>query len=72
MIRVETHAYETPTMRKFRFEKELEELEAIDPTLAQQHYEEVYAYQAKEFAKAVRGLLFWGAVLVLWIYMVLS
>ena len=71
MKKVETHPYETPTMRKIRFEKELEELEAINPALAQQHYEEVYEYEAKKFQKAVEGVIFWGAMLVLLIVLVI-
>jgi hypothetical protein len=40
MKKVESHQFQTATMRKFRLEQELAELRAVDPALADKHLKE--------------------------------
>jgi hypothetical protein len=64
MKKVEAYPHETPTMFMFRFEKELAELEAIDPELAQKHYNEVIGSIRNDFWWDTVQLCFWMFLLI--------
>jgi hypothetical protein len=64
MKKVETYPHETSAMFKFRLEKELAELESIDPALAEQHFNEVRANLRSELTMDIIKLCFWVTIFV--------
>jgi hypothetical protein len=53
MKKVETYEYQTPTMKKYQLEKELEELSAKDPALAEAHLKE---WQSNQLLQGIEAL----------------
>ncbi len=63
MKKVETHEFETATMKQFKLEKELEELRAVDPALADQHLKETISELKFQAFTSFLGFCFWLYVL---------
>jgi len=60
MKKVETHEFQTATMMAFKLEKELAELRAVDPKLADKHLKEL---QSELFIQAIGALCWLGFAL---------
>jgi hypothetical protein len=60
MKKVENYEYQTPTMKAFKLEKELEELSAKDPALAQAHLKE---WQSNQLMQGIEALFQVGIAL---------
>ena len=60
MKKVENYEYQTPTMKAYKLEKELEELSAKDPVLAQAHLKE---WQSNQLMQAMEALFQAGIAL---------
>jgi hypothetical protein len=60
MKKVETHEFQTATMKAYRLEQELAELRAVDPALADKHLKEL---QSELFTQAIGALFSLGFAL---------
>ena len=60
MKKVENYEYQTPTMKAYKLEKELEELNAKDPALAQAHLKE---WQSNQLMQGMEALFQAGIAL---------
>lgn len=68
MKQVENHQWETPTMKKFKLDKELAELNETDPALAEAHLKE---WQSNQLMQAMEALFQAGiALFVLYVIFV--
>ena len=59
MKKVENYPFQTNTMRQFRLQQELAELEAVDPALAQKHLQETVNQSMGQLFTALVGLGIW-------------
>ena len=59
MKKVESHEFQTATMKQFRLEQELAELRAIDPELADKHLKETINEAGIQAFTALVGLGIW-------------
>jgi hypothetical protein len=60
MKKVENYEYQTPTMKQFQLQKQLDELSAKDPALAEAHFKE---WQSNQLMQAMEALFQAGIAL---------